>query len=853
MLKSRVRYFFQSIISIFLLLSFLNPLIAQESQKKAEETQNRPEDIIQAQSLTEKYKSRLNEIDDDLTGLQKRIDDGDKSLDQEAAKVPDFLQIQEVALEEFKPYLNRWKLMRDSYEYVLQDVQSQLHEVAQIHVRLESKLQLWKIKESDAKLALSIEREGTQRAGLSQKLNDIRSITKMFEDESDHSDEVLTDLGKAKTALTQATETCETNYSLLEKRWENVRFSRLKWVNQPNLSTESFNLALQELQYRLRNINAYEESIVSYTNLVYSNLQDNLVRLFITLLVFFCIAFLLFKMAQAPLFLSSKNTLVEKFLQSFTKLIFRSFPFLFLVIVDGILLIGFPNLRVGIGFLFFFSMGSLWISGILLECSSILFINKKTRPKLLNIPNSSARFIHYHFSLLIFLTFCFSILNFSSYTLNYVSEAAQILEWFFEILIFVVILSLARPSWTSFLTDYSRHNKFFIVLKNFFHFLIFFVLALILVLDTMGYTLLSDYLADATLKSLGTILLMILFKNALREWAEHILPALLLRKFKFQLKIVMQWALTLQLWSRVTLWVLFIYTLSSIWDVLPELSSFLSQTWNWGFGLGPMKITVGLILSVFFTFYISTLISRVLELVLEKNIYPKKSWDPGIQQAFSTGTRYTITLVALLISLRLLGFDLQNITVLAGALGVGLGFGLQNIANNFASGIILLIERPIKVNDIIQVNNITGHVKKIGPRSTVIETLDKASILIPNGELLAGQLTNWTYGNSVAGFAIPIGVAYGSDVEKVKLLLTQIASSHEHVLKDPPPRVEFKEFGDSSLNFVLRVWIQDAGGRVDVQTDLMTQINKEFNENKIDIPFPQRVVRLEKVPGSESD
>ncbi len=844
MLKSRKWYSLILLLFFLLSLPFLSLSSAQESQNSNTNTPQASDEVVQAQTLTDKYKSRLTEIEQDLEGLQKRIDDGEKSLEQDAAKVPAFLQIQEVSVEEFRPFLNRWKLMRDSYAYVLQDIESQIQEVSQMHIRMDSKLQLWKIKESDAKLALTQERDPNRKSELAQNLSDIRSILKMFETESDHSDDVLANLGKAKTALSQAVDICQKNYALLEKRWEKVRFSQLKWVNQPNLSMESFNLAFQEFQFRIRNLHTYQEDFISHFTLIFKTLKNNLIRFIIVLIAWLGSGIVLLKISKPKLRSGNSTTIIEEFGIEFRKSFYISLPFLLLILAYAFLLITFSEIRESLAYFILFFLSTSWVSVLLLQSSRILLCKKTSLGRLVKIPETDANYIHLHFVTLILLTFFFSLLNFASFILNYNSEASQIFEWFLEILIFLLLLSLARPRWSRYLIDHSPHPKLIRSLRNVLHLFIFLVLLLVLVLDTLGYTLLSDYLADATLKSSGTILLFVLVKNALNEWTQHILPSLLLRKFKFQLKIVLQWAKTLQLWIRIALWSSLLYLLSLIWDLKPELLNLISFIWNWGFTVGPMKATIGLLLSVLLTFYISTLISRVLELILEKNIYPQKDWDPGIQQAFSTGVRYTLTLIALLISLRILGFDLQNITVLAGALGVGLGFGLQNIANNFASGIILLIERPIKIDDIIQINNITGRVVKIGPRSTVLETADKASILIPNGELLAGQLTNWTYGNSVAGFAIPVGVAYGSDVEKVKKLLSEIGASHENVLKDPPPRVEFKEFGDSSLNFVLRVWIGDAGERVDVQTDLMTKINNVFNENKIDIPFPQRVVLM---------
>jgi len=812
---------------------------AQESQTGAETRAAEPN---QALLLSEKSKTRLDEIEDDLAPLQKRIVDGDKSLQQEAANVPPFLEIQDIALEEFRPYLNRWKLMLDSYRYVLQDVESQIDEVAKIRTRLHSKLQLWKLKESDAKLAVSQLPRGQQNPGLQAELDDIRDTLRSLEQESDHSDSVMGSLGKAKTALSQDLDLCIKNYNLLSKRWEKVRFSRLKWVNQPSFSLESLSVAFQELEYRWRNAPSYWASLKEYLHSIAQALSQNLARAFLCGAMWAFLAFLFIKRGRHREERSPPNTSLGRFLHQAGDSFQQGLPYFLFLLAQGILLAAFPELREARGYwLFAFSAG-LWAAWFLWKSSLILFVDRPRHPKLSPLPARSARAIHRHFSVLILLVLAFFLLDFSSYLLEYDSEASRTLEWFLEILIFLVLISLVRPSWMSFLIDRSLHQSLLRPLKHGFRALLFSIFVLVLSLDAMGYTYLSDYIADATLKSMGAILLMILLKNALKEWLDHALYARLMKRPQLHFSIVRQWVNSLQLWTQTGLWILFIYSLAAIWDVVPEFNALLWRFWNWGFLVGPMHITAGLLISVLLIFYVSTLLSHLIQFLLERNLYPRKDWDPGIQQACSTGVRYLMALIALLVSLRILGFGLQNITVLAGALGVGLGFGLQNIANNFASGIILLIERPIKVDDVIQVNNVTGRVRKIGPRSTVLETADKASILIPNGELLAGQLTNWTYGNSVAGFAIPVGVAYGTDLQKVRELLLKIGTAHPNVLKDPAPRVEFKEFADSSLNFILRVWIEDVDGKVDAQTDLMFQVEKAFRENGIDIPFPQRVI-----------
>lgn len=833
-----------SLILLFLLFPFA--VQSQESQALSQAAESMPSDTTQTLNLSEKSKDRLNEIQEDLSPLQKRINDGDKSLQQEAANVPSFLQIQDIALEEFRPYLKRWELMLDSYRYVLSDIEGQIDEVAKIRTRLHSKLQLWKLKESDAKLALSQKPRSQQSPALQAELAELASTIDTLEDQSDHADQVMGDLGKAKTSLSQALEICVKNYDLLQKRWEKVRFSRLKWINQPSFSAETLSLAWQEIQFRARNYRVNILYLQSYLEMAGRVMQQEIPRSFFYFIIWVAVIFALWKARRRHQTIDPKNTSLDKFTYRAGSYFFMSLPVVLILIAEAILLAGFSEIRDDRGYWILAVSIGLWASWFLLQCSKILFVDTKQYSKLIAIPTLTARSIHRHFCLLIFLVFLFSLLNFSAYILEYDSVASRTLEWIFEISIFLVLLSLIRPSWISILVDRSSYASFFKPFKHGLRVLLFLILVSVLILDAMGYTYLSDYIADATLKSMGVILLMILVKNSLREWLDNLLYDKLLKKPTLHFSVVRQWVNTLQLWTQIALWILFVYTLAAIWDIVPELSHFIYVLWNWGFVVGPINVTVGLLASVCFIFYIATLLSHLIQFLLERNLYPRKDWDPGIRQAFSTGVRYLTALIALLISLRLLGFGLQNITVLAGALGVGLGFGLQNIANNFASGIILLIERPIKIDDLIQVNNTTGRVKKIGARSTVIETGEKASILIPNGELLAGQLTNWTYGNAVAGLNIAVGVAYGTDIEKASALLIQIASSNTSVLKTPEAQVEFKDFGDSSLNLILHVWIADVSTKGVVQTELLIQINKKFQESGIDIPFPQRVIYMRK-------
>ena len=217
--------------------------------------------------------------------------------------------------------------------------------------------------------------------------------------------------------------------------------------------------------------------------------------------------------------------------------------------------------------------------------------------------------------------------------------------------------------------------------------------------------------------------------------------------------------------------------------------------------------------------------------------------DRGARDALLAMVGYIGFVIAALVALRFSGVSMASVAIIAGALSVGIGFGLQGIANNFISGLILLFERPIKSGDFVTVGGVEGFVRKISIRSTEIETLDRRNVIVPNSELISGQVTNWVLRDPHGRLSLHIGVAYGSDVELVQKLLVDAAMEHPDVIKEgraPGPKALFMEFGESSLNFELRIWIHRIEKRFDVTSGVNFAIDKAFREHGIVIPFPQR-------------
>jgi small-conductance mechanosensitive channel len=223
----------------------------------------------------------------------------------------------------------------------------------------------------------------------------------------------------------------------------------------------------------------------------------------------------------------------------------------------------------------------------------------------------------------------------------------------------------------------------------------------------------------------------------------------------------------------------------------------------------------------------------------------KSNIDIGVRLAAGSIARYFLVAIGLLIILQTVGIDLTTLNVLAGAVGLGVGFGLQNIANNFISGLIILFERPIKIGDRIEVGNIEGDVVRIGARSTTVITNDNIVIIVPNSRFIAENVINWSHTEEKVRFRISVSVAYGSDVRLVEKVLLEVAKENPDVLDDPPSAVRFMAFGDSSLNFELRVWsttLVHRKGRL--ISALNFAIYDKFKEYNIEIPFPQRDLHI---------
>ncbi len=279
-------------------------------------------------------------------------------------------------------------------------------------------------------------------------------------------------------------------------------------------------------------------------------------------------------------------------------------------------------------------------------------------------------------------------------------------------------------------------------------------------------------------------------------------------------------------------------------------TSDLLEIWGWlsdGVTIGESRFSLTDLLVFILVFGIGYTITRLLQKTIRNTVLPRTKMDIGGKSAVLTGVGYAGVTIAALAAISATGLDLSSLAIVAGALSVGIGFGLQAVVSNFVSGIILLVERPIKEGDWIIAGGHEGIVRKISVRATLVDTFDRCAVVIPNSDLIAGSVLNWTSPDLSGRVKVPIGVAYGTDPEKVKEILLSIAADHPVALKYPAPSVIFKNFGASSLDFEMRVFIRDVNKILSVHSDINFEIAHRFAKEGIEIPFDQHDVTLKNV------
>jgi small-conductance mechanosensitive channel len=292
-------------------------------------------------------------------------------------------------------------------------------------------------------------------------------------------------------------------------------------------------------------------------------------------------------------------------------------------------------------------------------------------------------------------------------------------------------------------------------------------------------------------------------------------------------------------------------------DALTLLSAAVSGTramlaaqWGWG----AIRISLGDVVVFGLTIWLAFVAAAALRLVLAEDVFPRVHMARGVPLALSAVIQYAVIFGGFTLALAALGMDLTKLTILASAFGVGAGLGLQTVVNNFASGLILLFERPIHLGDVVQVAGIGGEVRHIGVRATLVRTADGAEVFVPNSLLIAQSVTNWTYSDLRRRIVLPVRVAYGATPQRVTELLTAIGARHPQVSGDPAAAAVFMGFGENSLDFELRAWTDRFGDAEAIQSQLADSVYAALNEARIDLPVPRRDVRLRSVaaePGKD--
>lgn len=262
-------------------------------------------------------------------------------------------------------------------------------------------------------------------------------------------------------------------------------------------------------------------------------------------------------------------------------------------------------------------------------------------------------------------------------------------------------------------------------------------------------------------------------------------------------------------------------------------------------GIAGSQFTLARILLVAFALTLLVWSAARFTNFLASRVLHGRGLDIGVAQAIGAILRYTIIGIGIVVILQSAGINLSALAVLAGALGVGLGFGLQNVTSNFVSGLVILFERPIKVGDRVEVGDVAGDVRRISARATTIVTNDNIAIIVPNSEFISEQVTNWSFTGQLVRLTVPVGVSYASDVEAVRRILTRVAAEHDGVLEDPAPDVLFVGFGESSLDFGLRIWTRRYTHMPLVLTsELNFMIWHALKQADVEIPFPQRDLHI---------
>jgi len=302
-------------------------------------------------------------------------------------------------------------------------------------------------------------------------------------------------------------------------------------------------------------------------------------------------------------------------------------------------------------------------------------------------------------------------------------------------------------------------------------------------------------------------------------------------------------------WVRRGLAALWVWVVLGFYLLQEPVVQGLRRALGAAWPFGELELSLGDLLAFGLTIWVAFLISRCVRFVLDEDVLPRARLPRGVPYALSRGVHYAIALLGFLLAVSAAGFDMSRFALLVGALGVGIGIGLQDVVNNFVSGLILLFERPIQSGDSVEIQGVLGQVRRIGMRSSTVRTWGGSEVIVPNSKFVSEIVTNWTLSDSMRRLDVPIGVAYGTDPERVLALLLDLAKQHPEVMTEPGPQALFLQHGESSLDFELRAWTNYPNW-MEIRSQLTVAVNRALVEAGIGIPFPQRDLHLRSLDGT---
>jgi small-conductance mechanosensitive channel len=365
------------------------------------------------------------------------------------------------------------------------------------------------------------------------------------------------------------------------------------------------------------------------------------------------------------------------------------------------------------------------------------------------------------------------------------------------------------------------------------------------VANLIGYSRLASVLGDGTIRTLffGVAFFAAyrvsdgIVAAARRGWPLSLLRALRPRPFAPQQRVR-----RLLRYVALAGWVFIALELFTVRD---EAVAAIRGVLGARLEVGELSLSLGDVLAFVLTIWAALLVSRAIRALLEEDVFPRMHLPRGVPNTISATVQYVSVLLAFFLALAVVGINLTQITILAGAVGVGIGFGLQNIVNGFVSGLILLYERPVQVGDTVQLADLQGKMRRIGIRSSTVRTFDGAEVIVPNASLISDRVINWTLSDRLRRIDVDVGVEYGNDPERVLHLLTDVAKAHPAILPDPAPVALFTRFGASSLDFQLRAWTENLDEALIVRSELGVAIFRALGAAGIGIPFPTYDVRIQ--------